>query len=128
MEEIIIDTSSILFAVANKADIFEAAYGHLGLIPVISTGIVTELRNISAGPGPRKKQAIVAIKIIEKHSVKTYQNDKYVDSWILEASKHIKSVCTNDVKLRRLLLENEIKVYTMSKSGFLRRVSTNRRR
>ena len=69
----------------------------------------------------------MAIKIIEKHSVKTYPNDKYVDSWILEASKHIKSVCTNDVKLRRLLLENEIKVYTMSKSGFLRRVSPNRR-
>lgn len=120
MESIIVDTSSILFALSNKMDIFEKISEQLQLKPIVSKGVVRELTAMSRGKAATRKYAKVAIGLIEWHSVKIDPDNTYVDDWILRVAKKTGCVCTNDTKLRGALREKGINVYAISISGQLR--------
>ncbi len=117
---IILDTSSILFALSNKVDIFIAAREELSLDPVISLGVVRELRRISKSAKVSSKAANVALELIKKREEAVVPDNQYVDDWILSAAGKYEGVCTNDTKLRRALRANGVKVYAVSRSGEFR--------
>jgi rRNA-processing protein FCF1 len=120
MEGIIVDTSSILFALSNKVDIFDAIGGQLRLTPVISRGVVSELSRLSKTRKASGRHASVALELIGRHNVRIERDSGYVDSWILSAAHGFSCVCTNDTRLREELRKAGIKVYVMSRSGELR--------
>ena len=120
MESIIVDTSSILFALSNKVDVFEKISEQLQLKPMVSKGVVRELSAMSSAKAATRKYAKVAIGLIALHSVKIDPDNTYVDSWILRAAKSAGAVCTNDTKLRGALRAKGINVYAISVSGQLR--------
>ena len=99
MDHIIIDTSSILFGLENKVDVFKAAEDQLGLKPVISKGVLRELRRKLGGKGRDGKNASVALELIGRYKVRIESDESYVDKWIIYAAKYFKNVCTNDTKL-----------------------------
>jgi rRNA-processing protein FCF1 len=101
-------------------DIFQAAVDELGLQPVISQGVVRELKRISEGGKPSSKYAKAAMKLIEVHRTKMYPDSSYVDSWIMAKAHEIGNVCTNDTKLRKELKQNGVAAYAISRSGKFR--------
>ncbi len=120
MDSIIVDTSSILFALSSKVDIFNAIKEELNFEPVISKGVVNELKKISSGSKANGKYAKVALQLIEKYHIKTDPDSKYVDDWILSIAKEHENFCTNDTKLRNALKGKGARVYVISRSGELR--------
>ena len=117
---IIVDTSSILFALSNKVDIFNAIKEDLGLDPVISRGVVKELQKFSESSKGSSRYAKVALQLIDKYGIKTDPDSDYVDNWILSKAKDMDNVCTNDTKLRNALRGKGVKVYVISRSGEFR--------
>ncbi len=120
MEGIVVDTSSILFALSNKVDIFGRIREELGMDPIISKGVVRELTKISKGRKANGKYAVVALKLIERHKVKTEPDSGYVDMWVLTAARKAGYACTNDTALRRKIRAEGIKAYSVSRNGGLR--------
>jgi rRNA-processing protein FCF1 len=123
MQYLIIDTSSIVFALSNNVDIFQMVKDELpGTTILISNGIVNELKGIAKKRGKNGKYASVAISLLNSHNnIRIEQNKGYVDSWILMESRQLPcSVCTNDTKLKKALRQNKIKVYSISRNGTLR--------
>ncbi len=120
MGSIIVDTSSILFGLSNKVDVFEKVKEQLNLEPVISKGVMNELALISESKKADRKYAKTAMSLIKHHGVRVENDDSYVDKWILSSSKAFKNVCTNDTNLRKGLKSRGITTYTLSRDGFLR--------
>lgn len=120
MEGIIVDTSSILFGLSNRIDIFSRAKEQLNLNPVISAGIIRELDLISKSKKSEHKYAKIALAMIEKHNITIEDESSYVDKWILKNAKRFGSVCTNDMKLKKELKSRGIETYTLSRDGILR--------
>lgn len=122
MGSIIIDTSSIIFGLSNNIDIFDTvAYELPGYKILISKGIVEELKKLGSKNGRYKKYAHVALTLIKKHKAKVANSSSYVDAWIEnEAVKTNCTVCTNDIKLKKLLKSKDITVLSISRSGLLR--------
>ncbi len=120
MHGIIIDTSSILFGLSNKVDAFKKVEEQLNLSPIISKGVLNELTEISKSRKSASKYAKVALLLIERHGIRTEENDAYVDKWILSSAKAFGSVCTNDTNLKKALRARGITVYSISRDGILR--------
>jgi len=120
MDGIIVDTSSILFALSNNIDIFSAVQEKLDLRPVISRGIVKELEKAAATKKANARYARVALSLVDKHRIRTEADPGYADRWILSAAASFSAVCTNDTQLRMELRKNGINVYAISKSGDFR--------
>ncbi len=92
---------------------------------VISSRTLGELRKIGRSIGKDGMAARLALKLVEANKAKIaiIENDEYVDKWIEEyalANKAI--VCTNDAKLRKRLMDLDVKVISMksrSKLGYV---------
>jgi rRNA-processing protein FCF1 len=119
MERIIVDTSAILFGLSSNADIF-AKIRELGMVPVISEGVIKELYGLSGSGGSKGRDAAVALQLIGKHRVETDKDAGYVDDWIAAAAEKFGSVCTNDAELRARIRGKKAKVYTVTVGGELR--------
>lgn len=120
MNGIIVDTSSILFGLSNRNDVFSRIKEQLNLSPVISEGVVRELDLIAKSKKSGRKYARIAIALIDQHKIKTEKDSLYVDKWILKNAKKVGSVCTNDTKLKRELRSRGIATYSISRDGILR--------
>lgn len=119
MDGIIVDTSSILFAMSNNVDLFARIEEQLGKGAVVSKGVIRELKGIASSNKKSAGAAKAALDIIDRGGVRVADNSDYVDDWIM-ASKKSDIVCTNDTKLRDALRAKKVKVYTVSRSGELR--------
>jgi rRNA-processing protein FCF1 len=120
MDSILVDTSSILFGLSRKVDVFMAVREQLGLSPRISFGVIRELSMLSTKKGPKQKYAKVGLSLIDRHGVDVDEDDTYVDKWILKNSKKYSKVCTNDTKLRKELTRRGATTYSISGDGTLR--------
>ncbi|MHB1829834.1 MAG: PIN domain-containing protein [Candidatus Micrarchaeaceae archaeon] len=120
MENIIIDTSSILFGLSINFDVLKSAEMHLGLKPCVSKGVLRELSNIASSRKANRKYASVATSLIKKYNIKIYPDTGHVDKWILKSAQDVKNICTNDTTLRKKLRQAGIKPYTISMDGEFR--------
>ena len=120
MDAIIVDTSSILFGLSKRIDVFEKIEEQLDLSPIVSEGVVRELRMISEGKKAQGMQAKAAMLMIENHDVEVRKGDEYVDKWIIRNAKEFGSVCTNDSALKRKLKAMGVQTYSLSMDGRLR--------
>ena len=121
-ERIILDTSSILFAMSQKKDIFEAiSEEYPGREIVLSTGIFSELRKLASTKKKNARDASAALVLLKHKRFATEDDDSYVDDWILRESGRTGTVvCTNDTALRGKLRGKGVKTISMSIGGRLR--------
>ncbi len=122
MRYVIVDTSSIIFGLSNKVDVFSAIKAKdPSLEPLISMGIMNELNRIRDSWGKFSKFAAAGIYLISRHEPDIANTKEGVDDWIVsEASKLGCSVCTNDMALKRRLKAKGIEVFSISRSGAVR--------
>ncbi len=122
MQELMIDTSSIVFAAGNGTDVFAAIEEQMpGSTILLSTGVVKELGRISVSRSKNRKAAALALLMLRTHRVRVLHDDSYVDSWIVEESANRKcDVCTNDRALKERLRKAGIRVFSVSAKGILR--------
>jgi rRNA-processing protein FCF1 len=120
MRKIILDTSSIVFAFSNKHDIFSLVEERLESQPVISEGIIAELKKLSLRRSKEGNGARFALQVIEKHKIETLNNNQKVDDFLVKVGMEGMSVCTNDVGLKNRLKSRGIRPLSISKSGVLR--------
>lgn len=112
--EIALDTSSILFGLEKKIDVFDIAKEH-GYTPIVSKGVIKELEKLASSKSKKSIYAKLALNAIKAKKVKIVDSSEYVDSW-LEKNK---VVCTNDLKLRRKLKEKGVKAFALAVGGRL---------
>ena len=120
---VIIDTSSILFGIRYKKDVFKIAGEKYPIRKqLISIGVMSELEKIASYKGMKANEARIALKILRHKNLKVDNKTEYVDFWILDAaSKNAGSlVITNDTKLFKNLKSKGIEAKKLSKSGELR--------
>ena len=122
MPFIIVDTSSIIFGLSNKKDVFEAVRNHQrAYSPIISEGIIRELKLIRERHEKYSKFAGAALLLISMAHVEITKDSSSVDEWIKkEAVGKGYAVCTNDTALKRSLKTAKIRVFSMTRSGTLR--------
>ncbi len=122
MRYIVIDTSSIIFGLSNGKDAFKAANESAdGYVPIISKGIINELKEISERGSKFSKFANTALLLIIEWRIDIVNNQSAVDDWIAEAAKKEGyAVCTNDMELKRALKKARIRVFSITRSGLLR--------
>lgn len=118
--KIIIDTSSILFALSKKVDIFDSVRIELAMKPLVSRGVLNELSRMSKGSSRKASDAKVALAMIKKYRVDVSNDSTYVDSWILSQAGPGIAVCTNDTALRKSLRIKGATVYAISEGGKFR--------
>ncbi len=122
MRYIIVDTSSIIFGLSNKADVFNSIkITDPEYEPLISLGVLSELNRISDAKGRFSKFAAAGVYLIEEHRPDIANSKDAVDTWIeQEAVKRRCDVCTNDVKLKKRLKSLGITVFSISRDGTIR--------
>lgn len=122
MDYVVVDTSSIIFGLSNKIDVFERIPEELNCKVVVSEGIVNELKKIGTGSGKFSKFGKVAIDLLKTNNkVKLVNDEEYVDNWIIDmAMKNGYKVCTNDIKLKKELKEMGIRAFSLSRNGAVR--------
>ncbi len=119
---IILDTSSIVFALSNGIDIFGAVRDQKpGYVPILSHGIVGELKGIRSKGGKYSGYAGAAIGILERSDVEMMPDNSTVDDWIYEeAVNNGYAVCTNDIRLKKRLKARRVTVFSIARSGTIR--------
>lgn len=137
MKYIIIDTSSILFALKYNKNIFEIIKTKYlsNYKIIISKGIINELTRLSKTRSKLKLSATIGLIIINKIKEKERKIFIYkrsninVDKWILDISNKFKNiiVITNDTELAEKLYHNNIEIFKISKQGILKnfKITTN---
>lgn len=123
MQYVIIDTSSILFSLSFRKDAFSIAERRFHALPLISKGVIRELRGISTNRGKKGQTARTALSLIRVKKVKVDNDNGNVDSWVYRTAAKGKAcaVVTNDTALfRRVKLSNR-NVFKLSKNGLLKR-------
>ena len=121
-KSVIVDTSSIIFGLSKKHDVFSALEERFpGHSLLISQGILNEIKGIASGNGRYAKYAKTALEIINRNKkVEVSRSMAYPDSWILESSSKAEAVCTNDIALKRELRNNGATVLSVAINGKLR--------
>ena len=119
MEGIVVDTSSILFALSANLDIFKVI-DDSGSKPVLPGVVVAELVSLSKGKGAKNRQAVLALQLIERHGIRAEEGSGYADRWIIDNARRFSAVCTNDTRLRRTLRKEGITVFAFTIDGKLR--------
>ncbi len=122
---ILIDTSSILFALSNMKNVFQIISDRFPKQEmVISKGVVNELERLAKEKGNRAKLARTALMEIGSTALKIEENELNVDRWIENAAKDAGGrecvVCTNDINLKKKVRMHGIKVFSATRSGTLR--------
>lgn len=122
MQELILDTSSIVFAAGNGTDVFAAIEEQMpGSAILLSKGVVRELNRISASKSRSGKAAALALQMLRQHKIHVLDDNSYVDSWIVrEGSARKCAVCTNDKELKKKLRGAGVRVVSVSAKGILR--------
>ncbi|MCL5786888.1 MAG: hypothetical protein M1520_01645 [Candidatus Marsarchaeota archaeon] len=119
---IIVDTSSIIFGLSKKHDVFSALEERFPGYPLlISQGIMNEINGIAGGNGRYAKYAKAALEIINRNKrIEISRSMVYPDSWILANFSKAEAVCTNDIALKRELRKKGAAVLSMAINGKLR--------
>ena len=119
---IIVDTSSIIFGLSKKYDVFSALEERFPGYPLlISQGIMNEINGIAGGNGRYAKYAKAALEIINRNKrIEISRSMVYPDSWILANFSKAEAVCTNDIALKRELRKKGAAVLSMAINGKLR--------
>jgi rRNA-processing protein FCF1 len=115
---VIIDTNFFLVPYQFKIDIFTELEQLIEVNHyfVITSKILKELEKIAGHVGKKGAAAKLALKVIEANSdkIEIIKSNKPVDLWIAEyAEKTGAIVCTNDIKLKKRLKDNGIKVISL---------------
>ncbi len=120
--EIIIDTSAMLFGLANRKDAFRSAEEQYpDCVALVSRGVIRELEGLSSGRGRKAGDARTALLILKSRRVKIDKDTGMVDDWIFaRATGTGAMVCTNDSELARKLCREGIGVVRMGRDGRLR--------
>lgn len=122
MKEILLDTSSIIFGLANKIDTFQILKESFPTYRItIPLGVIRELKGFAKGKKKEKLQAKIGLALLEKYKIHVVKNNEYVDNWIFKNADNTDViVCTNDVELKHRLKETGAKTISLSRSGLLR--------
>jgi rRNA-processing protein FCF1 len=121
MHRVILDTSSIVFAFSRKVDIFGRAEDQLQARIVVSAGVMRELRGLASGRTKEGRSAKVALEVMKKYRIDVDGDGRAADRWILDAGMAAGVyVCTNDIRLKRELLERGKRALSVSENGVLR--------
>lgn len=118
---VIVDTSSIVFGLSKKHDVFSAIEERFpGCSIRISQGILNEIKGIAKGNGRYAKSAKVALELIKNgKNMDIDTSRKYPDDWMLENASGT-TICTNDAALKKELRKRGAKVLSISINGMLR--------
>lgn len=129
MKYIIIDTSSILFSLKYKKNVFEVIKTKYisNYKIIISNGIINELARLSKSRSKLSliaKMALLLISKIRQNERKVFiyrRSNINVDTWILNISNNLKNidVITNDTELAKKINKKN-KILKISKQGILR--------
>lgn len=116
----IVDTSSILYGLANNRSVFEALTRQTRYLPLVSKGIINELSQISNNKSSKGRCARLALKEIKLKNVKIDSSKEYPDKWIkgMRGEKGL-VVITNDTALAKAIVD-DIMVLKFSMDGRLR--------
>jgi rRNA-processing protein FCF1 len=122
MKRIIVDTSSILFGLSNKIDVFEKMDEKFhGYKIVLPSGVIDELEGIGRGMRKESVNARYALKMLKGKDVEIVQSGYEVDGWILKNAAAMGcEVCTNDADLRRRLKIAKVRAVSLGLGGSLR--------
>lgn len=122
IKQIILDTSSILFAISQRKDVFEALLEEYpGCEIILSKGIVMELQKLASTKKRNARDARTALLMLKHKNFTTRKSEAHVDKWILEEAMETgAAVCTNDTKLREKLRAVGVNVVSIGLGGRLR--------
>lgn len=122
MQELIVDTSAIIFAAENSVDVFASILDRMpGYAILVSKGVVNELERLSGSRTGKGRAAKLGLRILRAHAVTVLKDESYVDSWIGRESVRRKcEVCTNDRALKERLRRLNVRVVSVSPKGILR--------
>ncbi|MCL5008014.1 MAG: hypothetical protein M1562_02075, partial [Candidatus Marsarchaeota archaeon] len=120
-KHIFIDTSSILFAIENRKDIFEIIDAEFdrSYIRTVSNGVIGELRRIGGNRSERGGMARAAIQMISDRSIHIDRDSKRPDVWMLKISGSASGdiFITNDTALLRSIRAKGARVFRVSRYG-----------
>ncbi len=119
---LVMDTSSIVFAVSNHVDPFSAAEIEFpGCEIVLSRGVIRELKGLGSGKSRHAGYAKAAVGMLAAHRVTVLDDNSTVDDWIVKyATESNALVCTNDSGLKARILELGGAVIGITRSGKFR--------
>lgn len=115
---VIIDTNFFLIPYQFRIDIFtELEYLiDMNHYFVITSKTLRELGKIAENAGKKGAGARLALKIIDanRNRIEVIESNKPVDTWIEDYSEKTGAiVCTNDIRLKKKLKDNGIKVISL---------------
>jgi len=121
MGKLFIDTSSLIFGVANKIDCIMQAYKQYNVIPTIPSCVIRELAALSSKKSSVGMSSRYLIEIIKTHKkVFSIELDKYkyADNYFINKATKEDIVATNDTKLIKALRKKGIRTVRLSRKGF----------
>jgi len=116
--KVVIDTNFFLIPYQFKIDILTELEHLIDVhhVYIITSKTIKELEKIAENSGKKGAGGKFALKLIEanKDKMEIMESNKPVDTWIEEyAEEHGAIVCTNDIKLKKKLKDNGIKVISL---------------
>ena len=115
--KVIIDTSSILFAIENKKDPFDIIFDKFGEVSIIlNKGIINEIKKIKNSKRKISSIAAIALDLIKKHkNISIINNNESGDIFIIKNAEQVDLIVTNDKKLKEIIRKRGIRVYSISR-------------
>lgn len=115
---VIIDTNFFLIPYQFRIDIFTELEYLIDMHHyfVITSKTLRELGKIVENAGKKGAGARLALKIIDanRNRIEVIESNKPVDTWIEDYSEKTGAiVCTNDIRLKKKLKDNGIKVISL---------------
>lgn len=120
------DTSSILFALAHRRDVFSLIEERFpGCGAAVSRGVVGELRAMTANRGARGARARLALLMLKSKKVEIHNTGIDPDRWIVRQAARSRGciVVTNDTALAREAGALGARCFKVSVSGAVKRYS-----
>jgi len=117
--QILVDTSSILFAFRLRKNIFEMLEDLFpGATIVVSKGVINELKRFASSKKQSSGAARIALmELSAAKNISIDENELLPDKWLEKSARHGVVVCTNDIALKRKLKHTGARVLSLSLSG-----------